>query len=176
MSINLSQILDWLGENAIVLSLFGLFLSIFNLVIIIFRFILEKPRLRYDIWRCYHYHNDKAGNSVIIIDMFIDNIGDRSTTIKGIKLLKINPEEYLKKAHSRSKEQQAHFRSTLRIRHYIDFPAFEIKDIEKIDIEFMIFHTHGKKTLKVTSIARELLDKELAEGRWWDSDQYIVRK
>ena len=161
---------DWLAfltSLTIVGSIFG----IISFLLHIWRFLKEKAILKIQVLDCFHYTSklpkstidthfninnigDKntIKESTIDIEFIIDNIGENSTTIKYIKIIKMKPNEYIYKlgedSHLLTSTILPHRSERLRVR--FDLPKV-VLDLNSIEIELEIAHTHGKNKIKTVS-------------------------
>jgi len=144
---------DWAGFQSY-LTTIGSVLGLFSFVILIYRLSHERPILKFYVERCYHVYTEEYGNSSIHTHISIDNIGDRSSSVKEVKLIKMTPEEYMEKIDTRFDDVRNPIhvppRSSIKFNWLINFPNFLLKD-DEVKLEFDIIHTHNKKRMEATS-------------------------
>lgn len=144
---------DWVGFQSY-LTTIGSVLGLFSFVILIYRLSRERPILKFYVDRCYHIYAEEYGNSSIHTHISIDNVGDRSSSVKEVKLIKMTPEEYMEKIDTRFDDVRNPIhvppRSSVKFNWLINFPEFLLK-VDEVKLEFDIIHTHNKIRMDATS-------------------------
>jgi len=143
MSQPIFQIIQWIG------SLCGFI----GLIILIFRFLKERPILKIKFLAAHDVDEDEDGeNTIFHIDLDVDNIGDKSTTIKEIYFMIPNKKEegsWFISEFDDFKMSHLSPRSSIKFsEEIIMIESFE----EDIEIEVNIDHTHGHVEVKTESI------------------------
>jgi len=131
----------------------GPFAGWLSLVIILIRLVLDRPNLKFHEGNCYHLFGE-TGDSTIHINLAVDNVGKRGTTIRDITLIKTMPEDYsprITKELYGFETQHVPPHSSIKIHHKIFLKDFLLRD-EKIKVDLEIAHTNSKVRMIVTSL------------------------
>lgn len=152
MSLEWPSILNWLKT-------IGSFTGLVSFMILVYRWRRERPILKFHVKDCCHvfYDSDDYGTeraSHMYVDLVIDNIGEKNTTIKDIAVKKIIPSRLfsdIKFNYEDHKDLFAH--NSIRLNLEIKFPKIELT-MKTIEIEFNVIHTHGKNSFKAISQLR----------------------
>jgi len=147
MSQPIFQIIQWIG------SLCGFI----GLIILIFRFLKERPILKIKFLSAHDIGEESEDgedeeNTIFHIELEIDNIGDKSTTIKEIYFMipdKNEKDSWFISEFDDFKMSHLSPRSSMKFsQKIIMLESFE----EDIEIEVNIDHTHGHVDMKTESI------------------------
>ena len=157
----MSEILDTAN---LVLGIIGTVTGSLAVIIHIWKFIKENPRLKAEILKCEHdYAVSQSGVTTISFwtDFMIKNIGDRGTSIIDIGL---DFEEDRQKYHLKKQFFLSHLTGEKRIwvspHETLDLKAsfyqsLQAKEREVIECHFNIYHTHGVVNIKTVSSKRK---------------------
>jgi len=129
----------------------GSVLGFFGGIILIIQYIRATPILKYDL-QCYTELFEDENASNILIELRVDNIGDRATSIRDLYLREVIPIEYYPEHYTAE---------LLKVRHISPHSSDRI-DIklhyknklilgEEIQFIFKVVHTHGSKILKANT-------------------------
>ena len=138
------------------LTIIGSILGIFSFIIVIYRLIREKPILNFRIGRHEHRYFEGGDVFSIYIEMFIDNVGERGTTINKIELINSIPRNYyelLKKSSSVFEINiPPHSTRSIKYDKHIKNYSSMVQEIDELKGELKISWTHNNKVIPFTSI------------------------
>ena len=144
---------------AIFLEIFTYFIAWGTFLFTLWRYFGENPILKHYVYRCYHYYEENDSRSTLNIDMIIDNVGERSTTITAYEIIEITPKKLLDKAMPTKRKLVtlgAHDSKYVRL-------SWNFKDIvlptSNIPISAKVHHTHNGFPVKSISRPRESLSE-----------------
>jgi hypothetical protein len=127
---------------------------------IYYRIFPPKPKLTFEEKDMAHWYNLDESQSGIIVEMYLTNRGNQTTTIRKVDIINMNPDhtQYKRRVKNYqielSKGKDWHFRETFFFNGaYLRYP--------KIEFELEITHSEGKEILKGES----KLIKGLARAR-----------
>lgn len=146
---------DWVSlQND--LTTIGSILGVVSFIILIIRFWRERPILRCELGESEHYQKDIDGNGALSITLNIDNIGERGTSIREVKLLETRPTDYSSFHNEwRAPLSVIHIspNSSIKTSFYIKIQKRVIEE-DEIDFDILLIHTHGEVKLTGHSISR----------------------
>jgi hypothetical protein len=146
---------DWVNfQNDI--TTIGSILGVVSFIILAMRFLRERPILHCELGESEHYQKDTDGNGALSISLNIDNVGERGTSIREVKLLKTRPTDY-SSFHNEWKAPISVIHispnSSIKSSFYIKIQKRVIEEKE-IDFDILLIHTHGKVKLTGHSFSR----------------------
>ena len=152
------------SQLAYFLEIFTYFIAWGTFLFTIWRYFGESPILKHYVHRCYHYYEELDSRSSLIVDIILDNVGERSTTIKAYELIEITPKKLLDKAIPSKRELiniEPHRSKYIRL-------SWNFKDIvlpkNNIPIKAIIHHTHSSFPIKSVARTRESLSEWEIQG------------
>lgn len=144
----------------LVLGLIGTITGIIGLFIHFWRLRKENPRIEAKLLKCEHHIEPERNQISFWVQFQIKNLGDRGTSVNDVDLVYVsdNKEHCLKKIYFRPMEFSR--RRWINPHETIDLGADYLGEYrgevkENIDCTFLLYHTHGKETLKATSQTRK---------------------
>jgi len=109
-----------------------------------------KPVLKFDVRECLHWIDLENNQSGINLNIFIRNIGKKATTIRDIRLCKIEPEEYYWSAFNiHFKPIRVDPNSDILFRETYFFK--KLLDTEKLSLVFEVEDTYGTESFSTQS-------------------------
>ena len=142
-----------------IIFILGFVISLLTLIILVHAWRGERPILKFNVIDCFHVFYEESPYSdptasYIYVNMIVDNIGEKNTTIKDIIIRKTIPSGLINDIRYdflRPQTILAHDSQKLNLE--FTLPKIELAMI-KLIIEFDVIHTHGKKRVKANSRKR----------------------
>ena len=146
MASDWSLLLNGLRDLGVVIAFISGFILLYN-------FTRQRPVLKYT-FDCSHKYTEKFNHSIVNLNLRIDNVGERGTTMRDFYFNKIYPEKYMKNLHTLKGARLPiqHIAPHNSSREHVDVQFDNVLMKEKeIEVEIELIHTHGKKNLSAVS-------------------------
>lgn len=145
-------------ENVNFIDVLSLSVAIIALLLVIFyQYRRQKPILSFRIVTHYHYCIEEYNQLALHVEIAVDNVGERGTTIHNVELLNAFPSDIyklLKSAYNPPSELDVPPHSTKRLDYGLASPkGINCKSVvhKKIDLELRLSWTHGCKIMQITT-------------------------
>jgi hypothetical protein len=134
----------------------GILIGVISGVILFVKFYRERPILNYYL-TAFHECKEEFHHSLLNIDLSIDNVGDRGTTVRDFYLSKVTPVEYNPDPSfvTGNRYEIQHISPHNSMRYSVAIRYEKLIKEKEIEIEVKIIHTHGEKVLTTKSYLRE---------------------